>query len=70
MMSDIERSRALAYFGYTSRQAHFLTLVALHGGYFLRRQYVQFTGCGHGLAAVRFLAKARAHGRADRRAAQ
>jgi hypothetical protein len=62
MMTDIERSQALTYFGYTARQAHFLTLVALHGGYFLRRQYVQFTECGHGLAAVRFLAKARAHG--------
>jgi hypothetical protein len=61
MMSDLERSRGLAYFGYTARQAHFLTLVALHGGYFLRRQYVQFTGGGHGLAAVRFLAKAAAH---------
>ena len=61
MMSDIERSQGLAYFGYTPRQAHFLTLVALHGGYFLRRQYVQFTGGGHGLAAVRFLAKAAAH---------
>ena len=61
MTSDLERSRGLAYFGYTARQAHFLTLVALHGGYFLRRQYVQFTGAGHGLAAVRFLAKAAAH---------
>lgn len=61
MMSDIERSQGLAYFGYTPRQAHFLTLVALHGGYFLRRQYVQFTDVGHGLAAVRFLAKAAAH---------
>lgn len=61
MMTGIERSHALGCFGYTPRQAHFLTLVALHGGYFLRRQYVQFTGAGHGLAAVRFLAKARAH---------
>ena len=62
MMSDLERSQGLAYFGYTPRQAHFLTLVTLHGGYFLRRQYVQFTGAGHGLAAVRLLAKAHAHG--------
>jgi hypothetical protein len=61
MTSDIERSQALDYFGYTPRQAHFLTLVALHGGYFLRRQYVEFTGGGHGLAAVRFLAKAASH---------
>lgn len=62
MMSDVERSEALACFGYTPRQAHFLTLVALHGGYFLRRQYVQLTGSGHGLATVRFLRKARAQG--------
>jgi hypothetical protein len=62
MITDIERSQALEQFGYTPRQAHFLTLVALHGGYFLRRQYVQFKGGGHGLAALRFLAKVRAHG--------
>jgi len=43
--------------GYTARQAQFLVLVARHGGYFLRRQYVAFTGTGHGLAAVRFLAQ-------------
>jgi hypothetical protein len=60
MMTDAERSQALECFGYTPRQAHFLTLAALHGGYFLRRHFVQFTGVGHGLATVRFLAKARA----------
>jgi hypothetical protein len=41
--------------GYTPRQAQFLVLVALHGGYFLRRQYVAFTGTPHGQATVRFL---------------
>jgi len=45
----------LEQFGYTARQATFLALVARHGGYFLRRQYVAFTGHGHGLATVRFL---------------
>jgi hypothetical protein len=44
--------------GYTPRQAQFLLLVALHGGYFVRRQYVAFTGTPHGQAAVRFLAHA------------
>ena len=44
--------------GYTPRQAQFLVLVALHGGYFLRRQYVAFTGTPHGQATVRFLAHA------------
>jgi hypothetical protein len=62
MKSDLERSQALTAFGYTPRQAHFLTLVALHGGHFLRRQYVHFSGTGHGVAAVRFLAKALAQG--------
>ncbi len=56
MISDADRRRALESFGYTPRQANFLVLVALHGGYFLRRQYVAFTGRGHGQAAVRFIA--------------
>jgi hypothetical protein len=42
-------------FQYTPRQAEFLAYVALHGGYFLRRHYMAFTGHGHGLATVRFL---------------
>jgi len=66
MMADVDRSRVLEGFGYTARQAHFLALVALHGGYFLRRQYVAFTGAAHGQAAVRFIAHtvAREHVRA------
>jgi len=56
MMPDVDRGRALEGFGYTARQAHFLTLAALHGGYFLRRQYVAFTGVAHGQATVRFIA--------------
>ena len=61
MTTGADRARALEFFGYTLRQAHFLTLVAVHSGYFLRRQYVQFTSGGHGLGTTRFLAKARAH---------
>ena len=66
MMTSTERGRALQGFGYTARQAQFLGLVALHGGYFLRRQYVTFTRRGHGQAAVRFLVRttAREHVRA------
>ena len=52
------RCQALEMLGYTPRQAQFLVLVALHGGYFLRRQYVAFTGTPHGRATVRFLAHA------------
>jgi hypothetical protein len=58
MTAATDRARVLEEFGYTARQAHFLTLVALHGGYFLRRQYVAFTGRAHGQATVRFIANA------------
>ena len=58
MTTDAVRCQALEMLGYTPRQAQFLVLVALHGGYFLRRQYVTFTGTAHGQAAVRFLAHA------------
>jgi hypothetical protein len=65
-MADLDQPSVLERFGYTSRQAQFLTLVARHGGYFLRRQYVTFTGHPHGLATVRFLDQAvtRSHARA------
>lgn len=58
MTADDVRCQALEMLGYTPRQAQFLVLVALHGGYFLRRQYVAFTGTPHGQAAVRFLTHA------------
>ena len=43
-MSSQDRVNALRQFGYTEREASFLSLAALHGGYFLRRQYGQFLG--------------------------
>jgi hypothetical protein len=43
-MTDPERIAALENLGYTSREAVFLCLAALHGGYFLRRQYCGFIG--------------------------
>ena len=43
-MTDPERTSALRELGYTSQEAAFLSLVALHGGYFIRRQYQQFAG--------------------------
>jgi hypothetical protein len=55
MTADDDRRRLLEAFGYTTRQAQFLSLVARHGGHFLRRQYVTFTGTTHGQATVRFL---------------
>src|SRR5216684_1976810 len=43
-MTNPERITALENLGYTSREAAFLCLAALHGGYFLRRQYCGFIG--------------------------
>ena len=43
-MTDSDRVSSLRTLGYTDREAEFLTLVALHGGYFLRRQYQTFAG--------------------------
>ena len=62
MMATPERPQTFERFGYTARQAQFLEIVARHGGYFLRRQYVLFTRRAHGLATVRFLRHALAQG--------
>lgn len=43
-MTSPERVDALESLGYTSRQAVFLAAVALHSGYFLRRQFQSFAG--------------------------
>jgi hypothetical protein len=43
-MTNPERITTLENLGYTSREATFLCLAALHGGYFLRRQYCGFIG--------------------------
>ena len=47
-MNSEERIEAIRSFGYTEREARFLELVALHSGYFLRRQYNQFLGLKRG----------------------
>ncbi len=43
-LTNEERNKALQSFGYTERESAFLCLAALHGGYFLRRQYDHFVG--------------------------
>jgi hypothetical protein len=43
-MTNRERVTALENLGYTEREAAFLCLAALHGGYFLRRQFCGFIG--------------------------
>lgn len=48
--------------GYTEREAAFLYLVALHSGYFLRRQYLRFIERGRGALAAQFLRRASALG--------
>jgi hypothetical protein len=44
--------------GYTEREAAFLYMVALHSGYFLRRQYIRFIRRGRGALAEQFLRRA------------
>jgi hypothetical protein len=53
---------ALETFGYTEREASFLYLVAIHSGYFVRRQFDYFIDRNKGAIAQRFLEKARAAG--------
>ncbi len=50
-----ERTAIFRRFGYRERQARFLVMAALHGGYFLRRQFQAFVGRGHGSVTVDFL---------------
>lgn len=62
-MTDEERIEALAPFGYSPREAAFLCVAALQGGYFLRRQFGQFIGqtSGGSIAALVEKAVAAAH---------
>ncbi len=53
---------ALESLGYTEREASFLYLVAVHSGYFLRRQFNFFIDRQKGYLAHRFLEKARMAG--------
>jgi hypothetical protein len=53
---------ALQTFGYTEREASFLYLVAIHSGYFLRRQFDYFIDRNKGAIAQNFLEKARIAG--------
>src|ERR1043166_2144522 len=41
-MTTLERAQALQDFGYDADEAQFLCIAALHGGYFLRRQFLSF----------------------------
>src|SRR5215510_8095704 len=71
-MTNEERIFALQNYGYTHRQATFLSTVALHSGYFLRRQYHKFLGQKPGASAQRLIQRGlatchiRIHGSANR----
>ena len=56
-MTNSERIEALTALGYTEREAAFLCLAALHGGYFLRRQYCDFIGKEPGGTAAALIEK-------------
>jgi len=58
LMTNDERIAAIRRFGYTGREAAFLCLAALHGGYFLRRQYDAFLQRRCGGNTARLIEKA------------
>jgi hypothetical protein len=58
---DYDPIQSLESVGYVGREASFLYLVAVHSGYFLRRQYHRFTQREGGRMATRFLRKAYRH---------
>jgi hypothetical protein len=53
---------SLESLGYTQREAAFLYLVAIHSGYFLRRQFDYFIDRNRGGIVARFLEKGRING--------
>lgn len=56
--TTVDRWTALVPFGYTPDEAQFLTLAALHGGYFLRRQIVHYAARREDVALHELLRKA------------
>jgi hypothetical protein len=53
-----ERIKALEHIGYSEPEAGFLCLAALHGGYFLRRQFAYFLGRQDGGTVTQLTQKA------------
>jgi len=60
-MTNEERVRALRRFGYEMEEAQFLCIAALHGGYFLRRQFLAFIGGTKGWKDVALVNKLKAN---------
>jgi hypothetical protein len=61
MMTTAERIAALQNFEYTPEEAHFLCVAALHSGYFLRRQYLNFVQGSKGWKDVVLVNKLKAN---------
>jgi hypothetical protein len=61
MTMDYDPISPLEAIGYLQREASFLYLVAVHSGYFLRRQYARFAGRDGGTLIARLLKKADRH---------
>jgi len=60
-----ERIRNLNMLGYTAREAEFLCLAALHSGYFVRRQFLDFTTRSRGNLDTKLVEKLIASGHAS-----
>lgn len=61
-MADSDSVSALQSLGYTEREAAFLYIVAVHSGYFLRRQFCHFSQRQRGAIAHQLIRKARDNG--------
>ena len=61
-MNAQDRIPALQTLGYDHAEAGFLSIAALHSGYFLRRQFLSFTGGTKGWKDVLLLNKLKANG--------
>ena len=64
-LTNEERRSALARLGYSEQEAHFLCLAALHGGYFLRRQYAEFLSGQDGGTVTQLIGKVLVKGHAE-----
>jgi hypothetical protein len=64
-LTNLERIQALQPLGYHEREAHFLCLAALHGGYFLRRQYADFIVSRDGGSVTQLIEKTLGQGHAE-----
>jgi len=60
----VDRTQAVAAFGFTERQARFLVTVMLHSGVFVERQYCAFAGIVHGQKTHDFLERLSTRGMA------